>query len=241
MEIEVFETPDELSRDAARRFVAIMTDAIEKRGRFSVSLSGGNTPMTLYEILAKEFADAVDWAKTAFFIGDERNVPLTDDRSNYRNIKDALLDPLGITQDRIFHWNTDLGDRPMVVSEFETMLLDHFEGPPRFDLMLLGLGEDGHTASLFPGSDALREDRRFAAYGTAADPDETRFTLTFPAINNSRNIIFLVSGDGKTSAAAEVFGPAREVSDLPAARVSTVDGELLVLIDKAAAAGLSLP
>lgn len=238
MEIEVFETLDELSRDAARRFVAIMTDAVEQRGRFSVSLSGGNTPMTLYELLAEEFPDAVDWNKAAFFIGDERNVSSDDDRSNYGNIKNALFDPLEIPKANRFHWNTDLGERPMIVSEFETMMLDHFEGPPRFDLTLLGLGEDGHTASLFPGSDALDEDRRFAAYGTAADPDETRFTLTFPAINSSRNIIFLVAGEAKSTAAAEVFGPEREVSLLPAARVSPADGELTVLIDAAAAAGL---
>lgn len=241
MEIEVFPTLDDLSRDAARRFVAIAQDSIEQRGGFSVSLSGGNTPMTLYEILAEEFADTIDRNKTAFFIGDERNVPPDDDRSNFGNIKNALFDPLKIPQANRFHWNTSLGERPMIVSEFETMVLDHFEGPPRFDLMLLGLGEDGHTASLFPNSEALDEDRRVAAYGTGADPDETRFTLTFPAINNSRNIIFLVAGEGKSAAAAEVFGSERELSPLPAARVAPTDGELVVLIDAAAAAGMSLP
>jgi 6-phosphogluconolactonase len=241
MEIEVFQTLDELSRDAARRFVAVAGDAIETRGRFSVSLSGGNTPMKLYELLADEFSDAVDWNSVAFFIGDERNVPLDDGQSNYRNIKAALFDPLGISPTNIFHWDTDLGERSMITSEFETMILDYFEGPPRFDLTLLGLGEDGHTASLFPGSDALKEDRRFVAYGAAADPDETRFTLTFPAINNSRNIIFLVAGEGKTTAAAEVFGPERELSALPAARIQPTDGTLTVLIDDAAAAGLGIP
>src|SRR5688572_25089201 len=104
MEIEVFQTLDELSRDAARRFIAIAQDSIEARGRFSVSLSGGNTPMTLYELLAEEFADAIDWNKAAFFIGDERNVPPDDDRSNYGNIKNALFDPLEIPKANRFHW-----------------------------------------------------------------------------------------------------------------------------------------
>ncbi len=236
IDIEVFKTLEELSRDAARRFIDIGNAAIKERDKFSVSLSGGSTPVTLYSLLANEFADQIDWSKVTFFIGDERNVPLDNDRSNFRSINETLFEPLGIKALSIIHWDTDLGDKTKTICEFETMMLDHFEGPPNFDLILLGLGDDGHTASLFPHSEALEETDRFVAAATVEKSDETRFTLTFPAINLARNIIFLVAGAGKAEAAAEVFGPDRNSSDLPAARVDPEAGTLTVLLDAEAAA-----
>jgi len=240
IDIEVFESLKELSREAAERFVSIADAAIRERGKFSVSLSGGNTPVTLYKLLADEFADQIDWSKVGFFVGDERNVPTDNGRSNFRTIKETLLEPLGIKDSSIFHWETDHGYKIMIVCEFETMLLDYFEGSPEFDLILLGLGDDGHTASLFPDTMALEENTRFVAANDVEKLNEMRFTLTYPAINNAHNVIFLVSGAGKADAAAEVFGTDRVSSKLPAAFVQPINGSLSVLIDRAAAAGLTI-
>ena len=240
IDIQIFDSLDELSREAARRFVSIANDAIKERGRFSVSLSGGNTPLMLYKLLAGEFADQIDWSKVGFFIGDERNVPTNSSRSNFRSVNETLLKPLGIKDSSIIHWETDHGDRIMIVCEFETMLRDYFEGSPEFDLILLGLGDDGHTASLFPNTKALDENTRFVASNDVEKLDEMRFTLTYPAINNARNIIFLVSGADKAEAAAEVFGSGRVSSQLPAAFVQPIHGSLTVLIDRPAASGLAV-
>jgi len=239
IDIQIFDSLEDLSREAARRFIDIGNAAIKEHGEFSVSLSGGKTPATLYKLLAGEFADKLAWSKVVFFVGDERNVPANNDRSNFRSINETLLKPLEIKDSSIIHWETDHGEKTKIVSEFETMLLDHFEGSPRFDLILLGLGEDGHTASLFPGSEVLDETGRFAAASYIEKLDETRFTLTFPAINNANNIIFLVSGAEKASAAAEAFGTDRVSCQLPAAFVQPINGSLSVLIDQAAAADLT--
>ncbi len=240
IDIEVFDSLEELSREAAERFISIANAAIADRGKFSVSLSGGSTPVTLYELLANEFSDRVDWTKVGFFIGDERNVPTDNERSNFRMINEILLKPLCVEKSSIFHWETDHADKIMIVCEFETMLMDYFEGSPKFDLILLGLGDDGHTASLFPGSEALSEKHRFVAANDVEKLHESRFTLTFPAINNARNIIFLVSGAEKAEVAAEVFGPDRVSSELPAAFVQPVNGTLSALLDTAAAADLAV-
>jgi 6-phosphogluconolactonase len=240
IDIQIFDSLQDLSREAARRFISLANDAIKVRGKFAVSLSGGNTPMTLYKLLAGEFADQLDWSKVVFFIGDERNVPTNNSRSNFRSVNETLFKPLGINDSSIFHWETDHGDKIMIVCEFETMLRDYFEGSPEFDLILLGLGDDGHTASLFPDTAALGEKTRFVSANDVKKLDEMRFTLTFPAINNARNVIFLVSGAGKADAAADVFGTDRVSSQLPAAFVQPVNGTLSVLIDHAAAAGLTV-
>jgi 6-phosphogluconolactonase len=229
-----------LSRAAAEEFVRIGRAAIEERGRFDVALSGGSTPRSVYSLLASAHAASLPWEKVHLFFGDERHVPPDDPQSNYRMVCESLLATGAIKA--VTH--RIQAERPAeeAATRYEEELRGHFgvqpPAQPRFDLVLLGLGTDGHTASLFPNTTALQEERRVVVANSVRQLQAERITLTFPALNQARRIIFLTAGTDKAMVLAEVLGEVKGKEHYPAQSVRPVDGELLWMLDSAAAAQL---
>lgn len=229
--LHIFETPQLLTRAAADGFLAAAAAAIAARGRFSVALAGGSTPRALYALLA---AENLDWQAIHFFWGDERCLPPDHPESNYRMAAESLLTKIPLPPENIHRIMGELSPQ-LAAEKYQRNLRVFWGGAPRFDLVLLGMGEDGHTASLFPGSPALAETLRWVtALEHAAPPPPlvSRVTLTLGAINAARQVIFLVSGAGKAKRLAEIW---RGGSQLPAGRVQPLDGDLLWLVDQSAA------
>lgn len=225
---------DEISEAAAGLFVAIAIEAVATRGKFSVALAGGSTPRALYSLLASEkYREKIKWSKVRFFFGDERNVPPDSTESNYRMANETLFTPLGVDAKTVHRWKTEL-DPPDAASEYEREL--QANGP--LDLVLLGLGSDAHTASLFPRTDALDERERLAVANWVENLGDHRLTMTFAAINAARDVVFLVSGSEKANAVAEVLEGRSRSDDLPAQRVKPVNGNLFWFLDNAAASRL---
>jgi 6-phosphogluconolactonase len=228
---------DELARRAAAEWVRRAADAIARAGRFSIALSGGNTPRALYAALAgSEFRSQVAWERVHFFWGDERSVPADHPDSNYRMAYEALLSHVPVPPANIHRIETERGPAE-AAAVYEALLRDFFAlslgALPRFDLILLGLGEEGHTASLFPGSAALEERERLVIAVYVEKLRTDRVTFTLPVLNAAAEIAFLVAGKSKATAAKQAL---RDGADLPAARVAPLNGRLLWLLDKEAAA-----
>jgi 6-phosphogluconolactonase len=239
----VFDSLGSLSKAAAEEFVDVACEAIGARGRFAVALPGGSTPRTLYEHLAKRaFSDRIDWTKVFVLWGDERCVNPDDPRSNYALARSALLDHVPVPESNVRRIEGERG--PQAAAEGYERVLGEVFGlrvgggeMPCFDLILLGLGRDGHTASLFVGSPALREERRWVADVTIADMDPRvpRVTLTIPVLNAARRVWFLVSGHGKREALrAALRGAPLHAAPYPASLVRP-KGELAWFVDEAAA------
>lgn len=237
-EITVANDLNELNHFAAERFVTSAKEAIRTSGRSIVALAGGSTPKALYRLLSsKEFAGQLDWSKVSFFFGDERIVPSDHQDSNFRMAKENLFDPLDTHPQNIFRWRTEIGNARKTAADYEKTIKGFFpEGElPRFDLILLGLGADGHTASLFPYSPAIKEASRIAVANRVEKLAADRLTLTFPVINNAANVIFLVSGKEKAPTLKEILESAPDPEKYPAQMVKPLDGNLIWLIDKQAA------
>jgi 6-phosphogluconolactonase len=228
-----------LAEAAAREFARAAGDAIADRGIFRVVLAGGSTPRALYRRLTRApYRRAIRWDRIRFFFGDERCVPPDHERSNYRMARETLFDPLKIPPRHVLRMK---GERepPRAAREYEESIRRGFSGrPARFDLVLLGLGDDGHTASLFPSTAALAERRRLVAANYVPKFSEWRLTLTYPALNAARRVIFLVSGLEKATAAARILNKQRGYQDLPASAVSPRRGAVLWILDEAAASKL---
>jgi 6-phosphogluconolactonase len=226
---------EELGRRAAEEFTRIAGAATAASGRFSVALSGGNTPRALHTALAgAEFRGNVSWAAVHFFWGDERVVPPDHPDSNYRMAYETLLSKVSVPQENIHRVETELGAEG-AAEAYEKTLRGFFAdagAAPRFDLLLLGIGDDGHTASLFPGSPALHEEKRWVVATYVEKLKSERVTLTLPVLNAAANVIFLVSGKAKAKPARETRSAG---SELPAAQVRPA-GKLLWILDRAAAA-----
>jgi 6-phosphogluconolactonase len=236
MNIVIAKDPGDLAERACIEFVRIAKDSIRERRSFAVALSGGSTPILLY----KRLVDAsLDWAQVVFFFGDERNVPADEDASNFRNANKELFRPLRIREDRIFRWRTELESPEKVAQDYQDRLEDMGPRLSRLDLIILGMGTDGHTASLFPGTEALNEEVRFAAANWVPQLGSWRYTLTLPVINNARNVMFLVAGADKAETLSKVLETEPETERLPAQRVRPPDGMLAWFVDQAAAAQLS--
>ena len=229
----VLETPDRVAERAAELFAQAATEAIGARGRFVVALAGGSTPEKAYRVLTGR--PNVEWARVYVFLGDERMVPPDDERSNLGMARRALLDHVPIPSANVFAVPTD---RPAAAAarQYQRSIADTVGDPPRFDLILLGLGDDGHTASLFPGKAALEEQTAWvvASPPGVLPPPVDRVTLTFPVLNAARRVAFLVTGSKKAEVVKDVFAG----RDYPAARVRPTDGELTWLLDADAAAKL---
>ncbi|HEX8890451.1 MAG TPA: 6-phosphogluconolactonase [Pyrinomonadaceae bacterium] len=239
-QVLIFDNSQEVARAAAARFVEIARAAINQSGRFSVALSGGSTPKVVYELLASdEYRNSLEWSQVHIFFGDERCVPPDHAESNYRIANEAMLSRLPIPTQNI-HRMQGVGDAVANARLYEDESRTFFTGAlwPRFDLVLLGMGDDGHTASLFPGSPALSETSAWVAANWVEKFNAFRITLTLPAINHAAHIIFLVTGDGKAQRLSEVLSGENVAGQLPSQLIRPVDGSLEWLIDKAAAAHL---
>jgi 6-phosphogluconolactonase len=237
-EIVIVPDPQTLAYEAAQRFAELVREAVSFRGRFSVALSGGSTPGRLYGLLAEDpYRKQVPWGQVHLFWGDERCVPPDDPGSNYRLAQEMVISRVPIPPENVHRVRGELGPE-IAAQTYEQVLHDFFCGPrPRFDLVLLGLGKDGHTASLFPGSALLAEMERLVAPAEAIYQDRPaqRVTLTLPAINTARQVLFLVAGIDKAQVVqAVVEGPDGQ---LPAQRIQPTAGQLTWLLD-APAAGL---
>lgn len=236
-QIQVFDTPELLAAATARSFV-MLTGKANARHPFSVALSGGNTPRLVYELLASnEFKSKVNWAFLHIFFGDERPVPPDDPASNYGMAAATLLSRVPIPESNV-HPILGAGDPHENAQRYEQELKTYFTGSdwPRFDLVLLGMGEDGHTASLFPGTAATSEKAAWVVANWVEQLKEFRLTLTSPAINSAARIMFLVTGANKASRLAAVLNGPFQPDVLPAQLIKPDQGELIWMVDKAAAA-----
>jgi 6-phosphogluconolactonase len=236
--IVVLDDASQVARAAADRFVELARAAIDERGRFSVALAGGSTPKRAYELLASdEYKDRLDWSKVHIFFGDERCVPPDDAESNYRMANEAMLSGLPIPPQNI-HRMQGVGDAVANARLYEDELRTYFNDAswPSFDLILLGMGDDGHTASLFPGSTALDEQLAWVAANWVEKFNTFRITLTAPAINHAGHVVFVVTGENKAGRLAEVLSGEREPERLPSQLINPDNGLLEWFVDKAAAA-----
>jgi 6-phosphogluconolactonase len=233
----------DLATKAAGQVVQAASEAIALRGRFTFVLSGGSTPEKTYALLAQaDRSSAIDWAHVYIFFSDERFVSADDPRSNYGMVRRNLLDRVPIPRSNVFPVPTDLQTAAEAAAAYAQQIAEFFSisdrtMPPRFDLIFLGMGRDGHTASLFPFSDALEV---ADAWVTSASPGITpppveRITLTYPALNAARQVVFLVSGKDKALALRDVLHGRALRDDRPAAGIQPVDGALIWLIDNQAA------
>jgi 6-phosphogluconolactonase len=239
--IAVFDDLDALSARAAWHFVRGAAEAELDGTSFNVALSGGRTPRELYRLLADEtapFRAAIPWKRVHFFWTDERRVPRGHPESNFRMARETLLDRVPVPEANLHPMPASAPDLKAAARAYESVLRRRVGGggkTPCLDLVFLGMGADGHTASLFPGSGALAERRALVAQVSADGQRSARLTLTLPALNAAARVVFLVAGEDKAAAAAEVL--ARK-GGLPASRVRPEHGELYWLLDKAAASNL---
>ena len=231
--IRIFKDADELSRAAADLFVTLAVQSIRERGRFLVALSGGSTPMALYRLLARE---PIDWTRIHVFWGDERLVPPEDPENSYGQAWEALLKHIPIPTENIHRVASELD--PVAAARDYASILREFAAPPldwpRFDLVLLGLGEDGHTASLFPGSPVDATEPVIAVTAQYQGRPARRVTLTPPVFNAARQVIFLVTGANKAVTLRGVFDDYNSSEQIPAKRIQPADGQVTWLVDKAA-------
>ncbi|MEJ2635826.1 MAG: 6-phosphogluconolactonase [Calditrichia bacterium] len=239
MRIQVYSDREEMSRAAADFFVQTAKEAVEAHGRFIVALSGGSTPKETYRILAQApFKQQVPWEKTYIFWGDERCVPWDDPRSNAHMTYDTLLKYVTVPSKHIFRMQCALSPKE-AASQYEAVLHQLFDGDqPRFDLIFLGLGENGHTASLFPNSEVLTEKSRLVSEVYLPELEMYRITFTAYLINQAANVAFLVSGKKKSEILPKVIEGPRKPEELPAQLIEPLEGEIYWFIDQAAASGL---
>lgn len=237
--VVLFETAEELAVAAAERFVQFADAAQHTLGRFTVALAGGRTPRRVYELLTTEqFKDRVDWSRVYLFFGDERCVLPAHHESNYGMVEETLVSKVAIPPNNVFRMIGE-GDPDENARSYEAELRTFFRDQPwpRFDVVLLGMGADGHTASLFPEADSL-DDRSRWVVPTKNAEGQSRMTLTLPVFNQAAHIVVLVTGRGKAPALSEVLG-GQSNSGLPASLIKPIGGSLEWLVDRDAASLLS--
>ena len=241
-DIRILADADELSRVAAEDFSRLSNEAVEAKGRFAVALSGGSTPSGVYELLANpkaHFLAHVPWNKVHVFWGDERHVPPDHSESNYQVAREALLSRVPIPPENIHRIPAENPDASSAAKEYAKALSQFFllgAGQfPRFDLILLGMGPDGHTASLFPGTTAVFEETSLVVAPWIEKFKAFRITLTPPVLNHAACVIFLVSGEEKAETLRAVLQGPYQPERLPAQLLRPVNGRLLWMVDRAAA------
>jgi 6-phosphogluconolactonase len=243
-EIRTLTTPQELFAAAAEEVVRATSEAVTQRGRFTIALSGGSTPKSLFNLLATNARASLAWDKMFFFWSDERHVPPTDPDSNYRMADESMLSKIPVAAANIFRVPAENPDANAAAQAYDLTLQRFFETKPgefpRFDVILLGLGPDGHTASLFPETAALQEKSRLVVANWVEKFKTNRITFTAPLLNAARSVAFLVSGTDKAPALHAVLeDEAASASRYPAKLVHPTDGRLIWFLDKAAASELS--
>jgi 6-phosphogluconolactonase len=237
VQVRVLGSTQELFRAAAQKFCDLGSRAIQDHGRFTVALSGGSTPRGLNHELVTNFSSALPWNDVFFFWGDERHVPPDSRENNYRMANETLLSKLPISAGHVFRIPSEILDAGQAAEAYELTLRDFFrpapDSFPRFDFVLLGLGPDGHTASLFPGTCALEENQRWVVANWVEKLETFRITVTYPVLNHAASVMFLISGEDK----AEMVRTALKdpAASLPCQKVEPVDGELMWYLDQAAA------
>jgi len=241
--IRILPDKEAIFRASADEFVRLAKGAVAAGKRFTVALSGGSTPRGLYELLTTPaYKSQVDWSKVEFFWGDERSVPPDNKDSNYRMAKEALLSKLPIAAQQVHRLQAERSDRDQAARDYQNEIATVFgvspDGPPpAFDLILLGMGPDGHTASLFPHTTALKETKRWVVVNHVAKFNTDRVTFTTPLLNRASHVTFLAAGADKAAPLFEVLEGPPNSDEYPSQLIQPV-GELLWLIDKSAAANL---
>jgi 6-phosphogluconolactonase len=237
-EVEICADDDALMTAAAETVVRSAAEAIEEAGQSTIALSGGTTPKRLYQLLATPgYASRIDWLRVHVFFGDERCVPPNDPASNYRMAREALLDRVPLPPTNVHRMRGE-ADPAVGAADYERELRTVLGARSRLDLVLLGMGDNGHTASLFPGLTAVREHERWVVAEYVAEVGMWRLTLTPATINAAAEVVFLVSGAGKADMLARVVDGPRQPDQLPAQVVAPTNGQLRWLVDAAAAAKL---
>jgi 6-phosphogluconolactonase len=240
-EIRIAADAEELTRAAAEEFVSGAEEAVRAKGFFAVVLSGGSTPKGLFALLATDssFRARMPWDRIHFFWGDERHVPPDHPESNYRMAYEVMLSKVPVPSENVHRIIAENPDAEEAADDYERRLREFFklQGKqlPRFDLVLLGLGPDGHTASIFPGSDAAHDQGRIVVANWVAKLNAYRITLTLPALNNATCVLFLASGEEKAEILRAVLQDKSRAERLPAQLIRPTNGRLLWLVDRAAA------
>lgn len=239
MKINVFNTEEEVLEGLANYFVDVAAKSIADHGQFAVALSGGNSPKKLYKLLASpKFRDRVEWGKVHFFFGDERYVPQTDPQSNYLMAKKTILETLDLSYRQIFPVDTSLSPAE-AAAKYTNDINHYFAGvAARFDLVLLGLGDNSHTASLFPHTPVLHDNTASVKEVFLEDQQVFRITMTAPLINQAHHIAYLVYGDGKAEAVHHVIEDKRDIENYPAQLIKPKNGDLQWFLDTKAASEL---
>ena len=239
LDIRVFPAPTDLFPAAVSEFKKLALSAIQARGKFTVALSGGSTPKSLFKLLAALPAGEIPWDKVYFFFGDERHVPPDNPDSNFKMANETLLSKINARPKNIFRIQAEL-DADVAAKNYEQQLIQFFQLKsgqfPRFDLIMLGLGPDGHTASLFPGSKGLAEKQRLVIANWVEKFNTSRITFTYPVLNQTACAMFLVAGADKADAARGAIVDKKQGP--PAGSVDPTDGTLLWFLDQAAATKL---
>ena len=238
---QIYATPADVCTALAHEWMQLAQEAIATRGAFHVALSGGTTPRQLYERLAApDYAFRLEWNRTFIYFGDERAVALDDEQSNYRMVREALLTRVNIPPAQVFRMPAELPDLKKAAMEYSRLLTITLpqaqDGMPQFDLLLLGLGEDGHVASLFPGTDALRQVHKLATQVYVDRLGSWRMSLTFPIINHARHVMLLACGKSKAAIIHRALRQPPGAEPLPVQRVKPVGGALEWRLDREAAA-----
>jgi 6-phosphogluconolactonase len=233
--IEIFDTIEDINTKAATIFVSAAKSAIDQKGKFTAVLTGGSSPAGMYKLLATaDYKEKIDWSKVYIFWGDERWVSLDDDRSNAKMSYDTFLSHVPIPESNIFPMYA-----PDVLPEdyavfYEKSIRNIVGSEGKFDLILLGMGDDGHTASLFPGEAVLQENKKWVAAYYLESQKMYRITLTAPVINNAKKIVVIAFGEKKAHALNEVLNGIENTNTYPMQLIKPVSGELLFLVDKSA-------
>ncbi|MDP4249867.1 MAG: 6-phosphogluconolactonase [Bacteroidota bacterium] len=244
MNKQVYKNLEILSLELAEWITSLIEEKLQIQSRFCIALSGGNTPKRLNELLSTSpYRERIDWRKIHVFFGDERAVPLEDERNNARMAFDTLLNKVDIPADQIHIMQTQLTPEK-AAEQYETVLQQYFGGSEKnfpettFDLILLGMGDDGHTLSLFPGTAVIHEERKWAASLFLPAQDMFRITITKNIANRANYIVFMISGSGKSHALREVLEGQYDPDRYPSQVIEPLHGELHFFLDEAAAAEL---
>lgn len=242
-EIAVVSNPDELSLRSAEEFIRRSEESIREKGYFTVALSGGSTPKELYRLLAdNRHSNRIAWERVNLFWSDERCVPPDHIKSNYRMVRELLIDKVPIPKENIYRMPAEQDDHAHAAMEYTQTLQRFFHLKagefPRLDLILLGMGDDGHTASLFPHTLALDDTDGLVSANYVEKLGEYRLTLTVPLINRAAHIVFLISGESKAAVLRDVVEGAYQPHRLPSQFIRTENGRLLFLVDRMAASNL---
>lgn len=240
-ELSIFSNGMAAADFAMEKWVGACTDSVENKGYFATALSGGKTPIDFYKILSAGGNKELPWAKIHLFLADERFVPATDKESNYRLVRECLLNHVNIPKNNVHRIDTEESTLEMAAEKYEEEIRNFFgiEGDriPEFDLIMLGIGQDGHTASLFPGAPSLKEEKRVVIPVIAEKFPHKRISLTLPVLNNAKRIMFLVTGSEKAGIVREIVEESE--SRLPASLVRHRARSVFLVMDEGAASLLS--